>query len=214
MGTKTVGSLIDNQIRPLLGAGSESRWPDAELIEWLVGGYQEIGLVRPDAYSKTMEMLCAAGTKQSVPAGASRLLSVVRNAPNGSPIIAIERNVIDDLVPDWHSQKLGDEAENYIFDPLVPTEFYLYPPMKADSKVEVACSLDVPGHHETVATAKSEVIHLPDSYSNTLVDFVLYRAFSKHGDAASQQRAVRHYMALNNALGRKTTVDMAVAQTK
>ncbi|MCK7581011.1 MAG: hypothetical protein MZV65_38935 [Chromatiales bacterium] len=51
-------------------------------------------------------------------------------------------------------------------------------------------------------------IKLDDIYANAILDYVLYRAYSKDAEyAANAQRAALHYQAFTNALGVKTQVD-------
>lgn len=51
-------------------------------------------------------------------------------------------------------------------------------------------------------------IKLDDIYANAILDYVLYRAYSKDAEyAANASRAALHYQAFTAALGAKTQVD-------
>ena len=59
------------------------------------------------------------------------------------------------------------------------------------------------------------VADLDDIYINPLIDFILYRAFSKDSEyAANSTNAVSHYNAFMQQLGDKTTVDERMASGK
>lgn len=51
-------------------------------------------------------------------------------------------------------------------------------------------------------------IKLDDIYANVILDYILYRAYSKDAEyAANATRASLHYQAFTSALGAKTQVD-------
>ena len=68
-----------------------------------------------------------------------------------------------------------------------------------------ASALDPAGNDATV-------INLDDIYANVILDYLLYRAYSKDADyAANGQRAINHLNSFNSSLGAKTTIDAATA---
>ncbi len=63
---------------------------------------------------------------------------------------------------------------------------------------------------ELTSAPSSETIKIVDSYANAMLDYVLYRAYSKDAEyAANVQRAQGHYTVMQTALGTKTSVDSA-----
>jgi len=90
----------------------------------------------------------------------------------------------------------------------------VYPPATNTAQLEVVYS-QVPAAHtlteaQLLNSATTEVIRIDDSYSNAMLDYILYRAYSKDVDyAANAQRAVAHYQAFQNAIGVKTTTEAA-----
>jgi len=98
------------------------------------------------------------------------------------------------------------DIQHYMFDPRLPKEFLVYPPATTAARLEVIYS-SVPLAHtlteaQLINSATTEVIRIDDSYFNALLDYVLYRAYSKDAEyAANAQRAVAHYQAFQNALG-------------
>jgi hypothetical protein len=63
-------------------------------------------------------------------------------------------------------------------------------------------------------TAVSGDVDLLDIHANALLDYILYRAYSKDSEyAGNAQRAVNHYTAFMNALGVEIKATLAVAPT-
>ena len=54
-------------------------------------------------------------------------------------------------------------------------------------------------------------ISVDDVYANSLLDYILYRAYQKDSEfAGNSQRSMMHYQGFTNSLGVKTQVDAAV----
>lgn len=214
MSTVTVASLIA-RAETILQDTTNVRWPQAELVGWLNDAYREITLIRPDANSRSGSFSCAAGTRQVLTtsfATALRLIDVVRCVVSGRAVRQINRAVLDDQRRAWHAEGQTAAIEHFMFDARLPLEFLVYPPALAGTALEVVYSLSPESHNEaTDYTGSATVINLPDNYANVILDYILYRAYSKDADyAANAQRAVAHYQAMQQALGVKTQSDGAV----
>lgn len=218
--TKVVDIISRAQV--LLQDNTGTRWPRTELQGWLNDAYKEIILVRPDAYAQSAKITLSPGTRQSIavtPAGALRLLDVVRNTAGGSAkraIRTIDRKILDEQMPDWHAQVGSIDVQHFIFDPKLPKEFLVYPPALATSEVEIVYS-SVPTPHtltdsQLSSAATAETLKLDDVYANAILDYVLYRGYSKDASyAGNAQRASQAYTAFSNSLGMKSQVDGATA---
>ncbi len=221
MATVTVVSLI-NRAQTILQDTSDPgvRWPVLELQDWLNDSYREIINIRPDANSESGAFTCAAGTRQVLTtqfANAIRLLDVVRNLAETSArkaIRHIDRDILDDQRRTWHAEAGSVDIEYFMFDPRLPREFLVYPPASTAAQVEVVYS-SVPTNHtlteaQLTSAPSSETIKIIDSYANAMLDYMLYRAYSKDAEyAANAQRALAHFTAMQNALGVKTQSDVA-----
>lgn len=203
-GTVTVQEILD-RVETILQDSTNVRWTVEELVWWLNDSYRTIIGFRPDANSDVVTFTCAAGTRQnlvpSVP-GATRLLDVVRNRAAGSNLGAIrqiDRSILDDQRRSWHNDPGTRDIEHFTFDPRLPTGFLVYPPALDVTEVEVVFSA-VPTGHATGGT--TEVIKIDDSFVGPIVDYMLYRAYSKDAEyTANVQRAAGHYQAMQGALG-------------
>lgn len=187
------------------------RWPEAELLGWLNDGQREIVLLKPSACVHHGPIQMTPGTKQTIPADGVALIGVRRNmgaagTTPGRVVTLVDRRIMDDQVPDWHMDQDAAEAVHYLYDPDDPKHFYLWPPQPAEA------------HHMDVVYAKSpanvalgEVISVDDIYASALVDYVVYRAFSKDIDyAANDGRAATHYQSFARALGVKVQNEQTV----
>lgn len=119
-------------------------------------------------------------------------------------------------MPDWHAQVGSIDVQHFIFDPKLPKEFLVYPPALATSEVEIVYS-SVPTPHtltdsQLSSAATAETLKLDDVYANAILDYVLYRGYSKDASyAGNAQRASQAYTAFSNSLGMKSQVDGATA---
>ena len=204
---------------------SNVRWPRTETQTWVNEAYLAITLLRPDANAKTGTFTCLAGTRQSLSAvfpSALRLLDITRNlaATSAYKVIRIvSRSVLDDQRPSWHAETNTVDVQHYTYDARQPKEFFVYPPATSAAELEVVYA-DSPGAHVLTeadldpTSANGEVILLDDIYMSPIIDWVLYRSYSKDAEYGSNEaRAAGALNAINAALGNKTQVDAAVTPT-
>lgn len=197
---RVVGTLQDD---------TSVRWPVAELVRYLNDGQREVVLYRPDSLSTNATIDCVAGSKQTLPSNGAKLIEVVRNAASGSNFRAIRminREVLDAQLPNWHAIPPVDTVKHFMYDPRDPRVFYVYPPATTDAKLDIVYASYPQDIAEPAdgATAEDVVgnIALPDIYGNVLIDYVLYRAYSKDSEyAGNANRAQAHYGAFTSALG-------------
>lgn len=191
------------------------RWPTTELIDWINDAQREIVLFKPDAGATTAVIPLAVGTKQDIPAGGNRLLRVIRNmsALSGGlgrrAIRIVEREILDAQVPDWHNPAVtGDAAhaatvKHYCYDEQNPRSFYVYPGANTTSAwIEIVYSAD------PAAVTAGQNISIPDVFANAILDYVLYRAYSKDADyTAHSQRAAAHFGMFMTSVTGKSQID-------
>lgn len=211
MATAKVVDLI-SRAQTLLQDTTSVRWPVLELQGWLNDSYRETVNLRPDANTATGEFTCVAGARQVVTttfASALRVIEVVRNTAVSSAkgaVRLVNRRMLDDQRRNWYAETQTVDIQHYMYDPRLPKEFLVYPPATTAARLEVIYS-SVPLAHaltevQLTNPATADVIRIDDSYFNALLDYVLYRAYSKDADYASNaQRAVAHYQAFQSALG-------------
>ena len=196
------------------------RWPALELQGWLNDAYREINIFKPDSNAQTAVYNCVAGPRQDITgtfAEATELLDVIRNVATGSDKSAVKlitRQSLDDMNRSWYALTGAVTIERFAFDPRVNKEFLVFPPAAVGAQLEVMYA-SIPAAHTLTEQqlnnpATAEVIRLSDSYANALIDYVMYRAYSKDAEvAANSARAVAHYQAFQNGIGAKTRSDAA-----
>jgi hypothetical protein len=144
-----------------------------------------------------------------------RLIDVVCNKAVSSTkgaVRLISRKILDDQRRNWHDLAAKSvDIEYFMFDPRLPKEFQVYPPATTAAQLEVLYASVPTGHTVSGQAVPDEVIKIDDSYANCMVDYVLYRAYSKDAEyAANSQRAMAHLQAMQASLGVKTQADQAV----
>jgi hypothetical protein len=213
MATVKVVDVI-SKAQTLLKDATGVRWPVLELQGWLNDAYREIVIFRPDSNAQTGTYACVAGPRQQITstfAPATQLLDVVRNvaaSATKSPVKLITRQTLDDMDRTWYGNTGAVTIERYAFDPRLPREFLVYPPAAVGAQLEIIYSSVPAAHTLTQAqlenSATTDVIRIDDSFGNVLIDYVMYRAYSKDAEvAANSARAVAHYQAFQNGLGIK-----------
>ena len=181
------------------------RWAQAELLRYLNDGRRELAIHRPDIYSFSAIMPLVAGTKQSIPSDGNRFLDAVRNVTSGGTVgraVRItEREILDAQLPDWHTEAASTAIKHFMFDERSPKLFYVYPPAAAAHQLEIVYSKS-PVDIASGDVASTSALTGEDIYSGTLLDYILYRAFSKDSEyAGNLQRAGVHYQMFAGSLG-------------
>ncbi|AXE37185.1 DUF6682 family protein [Chromobacterium phragmitis] len=197
--------IILDRAGVLLVDQTNINWPRPELLGWLNDGQREVVIHRPDSCTRNEDMALVAGTKQQLPAAALKLIEVVRNS-DGHAITPTARRTLDANKRDWHVMAASSTILHYVFDLRDPQRFYVYPPAAAGTKVEVIYST-APKDCES----EDADLGISEVYANVLTDYVLYRAFSKPGEAGSPAAAASYYQTFTNALSGKTAVDQMFA---
>lgn len=211
MATVLVRDVVE-RAETILQDTTNTRWTKDELLNWLNDGQLAIVNRRPDLHVTNAAFSCVAGTKQSLPADGLRLAKVLRNT-GGKAIREIDMRILDDQIPDWHNPVAANSVDHYSYDLRDPKSFYVYPAAAVNHSIDIIYT--VAPSPITIANWATDntTITLDDSYLNPILDWILYRSYSKDADyAANVQRAQMHLDAFKTALGEKTSSDMAVAE--
>ena len=212
MATITGASVI-TKAATLIQDATGIRWPRTELLDWLNDGQREVVLLKPEAcVTNAAVMLTANQTKQSIPANGIALIDITRNMgaaglTAGNAIRIVSREVLDAQMPTWHSDAntLG-MVVHYMCDPRDQKNYYVYPKAPATAwYVEAVLSTSPVNTNDS-----STVIGIDDIYANALLDYVLYRAYSKDATyAQNAQLAIAHYQAFSGSLGVKSQIELS-----
>lgn len=205
----TPASAVFSRVVDILQDVGNIRWTEAELLRWLSDGQREIALHHPDASTSNIAIQLTSGaTKQSLPATAVRLVSLIRNAgaagvTPGRTIRLVDKNLMDNSRPSWHTDTAGTEVQNYMYDARDPRTFYVYPAPATAFYVEAV--LAVP---PTNITSTSDNLSVDDLYSNALVDYTVYRCLAKDAEfTGNKERAMLHFQAFASSIGIRVSTD-------
>jgi hypothetical protein len=205
MGTILINSLVE-KAQIVLQDTTKVRWDDAELIDWASDGQREAVILKPNSCVNHESMTLSAGTKQTLPSTGVMFIDMPRNlTPTTDAIRVCSREILDAQRPTWHSDtNTSGKIQHFTFDPRDPKTFYVYPKATDGWTVEIVYSAS-PG-----TLSDGSTISIDDIYANCLIDYMLYRAYSKDATYASNAaRASAHYAAFANALGVKVQNEMS-----
>lgn len=214
--------LFDRATRIMLDETSV-RWPLPEMCLWLNDAQREVVLQKPNALSKTVVMALEQGTYQVLPGDYLKLLRVVRNISGETPyrqggrsVRIVSREILDTQSPEWHNAAYTPqkrEVKHVCFDEQDQRSFYVYPGNDGTGSVELVVSIQPKPVQalgdENELDSYRVPLELDDIYTSALLDFMLYRAYSKDAQfAGSAERAVLHYQQFANSLGMKVQLDV------
>lgn len=223
MATTKVVDILD-RASIILQDNTNVRFPNDELLKFFNDAQKEVVLHRPDARMVNEPEQCVAGSRQTLPASALRLIDVVRNctftetngvksiATVGRAVTQVDRKILDETLPNWHDTAADStrKIEHFVYDPANPKNFYVYPKATTDFALELVYSEAPEDVSISNFATDTTTISLDDVYSNCILDYILYRAYQKDSEyAGNAQRAMMHYQSFANALGVKTQADGA-----
>ena len=208
--TVKVIDLID-KAEEILQDNTNVKWSQQSLLSYLNDAQREIVLIRPDANVSNEQFTLAQSAKQTLPADALRLLSLYKNAsPTTKTIQNIQKKVLDDTVSDWYGTS-GTFVEYYVYDERDPKNFYVYPhPSGGGHTADIVFSFAPDKINIADFSTSTTVIGLDDIYANAIFDYMLYRAYQKDTESASDlNKATLFLQSFQNSMGIKSQADTA-----
>lgn len=207
----TLASAIITDAGTILNDVGAVRFTNAELLSWLNAGQVEIATRVPNSSTVTRSVQLISGVKQAAPADALRMVEFIRNMGSdgntpGPSIYQIDRKDMDAYERGWASDTPNRNVLHAMYNAEDDNEvFYVWPPQPDTQQnyIEIIYS-QTPAY----LTSINSQISLSDYYRNPLLDYILYRAFSKDSEFANQaERSQIHYKAFADYLGIKYGID-------
>ena len=219
MASVTTGANILARVEATLQDTANVRWTEAELLNYVNDAQREIANVQPGATATHANVHLGTGTKQSIPTDGLKLISVLRNmsgtannSTGGRAIRLVSWDILDTQDPDWHNPTVTGDAthgttpKHYLFDENDPLNFYVYPGVAGNAYIELVYS-----QRPTDLANTSAIIAVPDNYSNSIIDYCLFRAFTKDAEfAGNAQRAATHYQLFAVSVQGKAQIDALI----
>ncbi len=206
--------IADNIMRPAserLGDTGAVHWTRIQLLESVNNAQRAVCKAVPKAFVVTGNITLVSGTSQGLPSGGLRLRSVTRNMGTdgntpGPSIRLVEKGLLDDFSPGWHSASEVAEIQEYCFDDTNPSKLFVNPPADATSQIEVVYFSEP----TDCATDQSEIA-LPSSYGPALIEWVLFESLTRDSEEANYQHGLASQQLFFNLLGVKDQADKATS---
>lgn len=190
------------------------RWTKSELLGYFNDAVRAVALKRPDATASIIQFVCRAGVRQQLPENVYLLIDIV-GQDSGRAVVPADRVTLDTADPMWRITTGEVSTEAYLYNPELPQYFMLYPGVGDGTALEIAVSLyPVEVSLEDLDEEDPVTMAVSDIFINPVVDWCLYRAFSKDAPGQDSNLAKQHLQNYNDAMGIKNKVDKASVQAK
>lgn len=202
-------SIVSKVRLQLIDTGLTPRWTDAELLGYISDGQRTMVTISPSLTATRIAHPLLQGSRQRIPTDGYMLLDIPRNmgvdgVTPGRAVRIIKRDLLDALKPSWHGAATTPTAQNFLYDPLDPVTFHVYPPSDGQGKVELLYS-----RMPAEVTSLTDEITTPETFQTGLFYYVMFRACAKDSDfAAGQSLAQSWFTLFNNFMGVGRTSDL------
>lgn len=182
---------------------------------WMNEGAQLIAEVAPRAAAGRHDFTLAEGAQQDLRTDTSKrwirlheaLFNLTSTDAEGDHIRLVDPRSLNTAFRAWRRRAPAPSVFEYALDERTPFTFDVFPPVRAGAKIRVVASVAPPDFcvlntGGTALADPTETIPLTDGFDIPLVDWVLYRLFTKDTtDQAYAARANNHRQAAQGALG-------------
>lgn len=172
-----------------------TRWPETELFAWIDDAQRFIASAAPDFLATIVPLPLIAGAEQSLPAAYFGLHAILRNADGSFPR-KVDGEALALADPLWRSKPATTAVRQYFSDAADAAVFYVCPP-SAGATVTARCYA-----RPTPIVDSNTALSVADELVGAVVDYVVYRAFSKDAEIpANAARAETAFDKCTAALG-------------
>lgn len=212
MGTILASAIVSKASVQLIDP-TYVRWAQSELLGWLNSGQRQIAQVNPSASNVVATIKLVSGARQNIPAGGFIFFEAFRNMGSdgltpGRTVRIASRETLDAYNRDWYNATPAAVTQAYIFNSIDNKAFYVYPPSDGTNYLEI-------NYAKTPAdVALTDPINLPDIYENALLDYMLYRAFSKDTEGGNPALAQFYFQQFSTGITADEQVQAAADANK
>ncbi len=198
-------SSLNSSVAQLLVDFSKVTWTEDQINGWLAEAELSVIALRPDASEATESIPLSVGAFQSVPDDALRLIRLVSNE-NGRAIRIVERQILDELEPNWMNAEPESLVKEYAFDEKTPKNFYVNPPSVGSVNVRAVISKRPPEYD----FSGDPDITVGAIYAPALIDYAMYRCLSRADEKTPEYaKSKAYYQEFFEKLRLKTEADLA-----
>jgi hypothetical protein len=177
------------------------RWTVEERTLWVNDGLRELLVRKPAAYTRHVMLALKEGEVQALPGDCRTLVEVRQSYLPSEALYAavprVGRALLSATRPAWAGKAGRGEVRNWCWEESDPDRFYVYPPQPEDDQ----------GTVELIYYARppwlqgDDPLPVGDEYTAVLVNYVLFRAYSKDAEfAANAQIAAQYFQVFTSAL--------------
>lgn len=179
---------VISRVRTILkDSTSFERWSENELFAWLQDAVDEIGNVKPDETTELLTIELDNNNRQRLPQTIRQLVRLERNV-DGLRINKADRYALTSCENLYHPLNESSEIYDYWQDSASSREYWVYPKPRSGVRIEGYFSLYQPEINNL-----DDQLRIQPAYRMALVDYVLYRAYSKDAEYADNARLASMY---------------------
>lgn len=193
MGQVTIESIVD-EVRLDLVDEDAVTWTDDDLVADLNEAIRWLLLLKPDAYVVTGPINLAAGTIQSLPAGATALFDIAENVASGRRVTQVDLELLDETYRFWPAGTQATDLKHFAFDPRNRTQYRAYPPNDGTGQVTASY-----GAVPDPVGLSADLLPVGDQYAPPLKLYtmaVAYRRNTQRQDLAKAQGYTQQAMTM------------------
>ena len=198
----TTGASILQRAQLALQDLTGVRWPATELVLYLNDAQRVLLTVRPDQNAVTQAMTTVAGARQTIPSTAMSLIEVNGNTA-GRAMRKVDLGMLDATNRDWVNDTPATVFVNYCYDLKDPRVFWVYPPSAGSggSVDLIICTYpaDMSASGPLYSSTTGNIV-VPDQWDTALLNYVLYRAYSKDAEFGGNAEMAQAYMGAFTAM--------------
>jgi hypothetical protein len=216
--------LID-EVAGLLNDEDFTYWSSGFHLASINSGQLQIALLKPDASITAKAYKLVAGVRQTLPDGSAsfkdpqdatlpagtKLIRVVLNmgatglVPGRAPTI-IDMDMVSATKPNWAADTAHAVVKHFMYDEKDPKVFWVSPPQPSSAQGYVLVNYNsIPVN--VTSYSGTAAISLPDEYYLTLLDWMMFKAYTKDTDEAYANRALYYRDAFFQGLGLQAQIE-------
>ena len=186
--TTQVSSILDSAAALLNDAGAV-RWSRAELVTWINDGQLALIKIKPAAKTISGVLQLVPGATQTLPADCLTFLELQDNV-SGVVATPCDKSSLDSFSPKWRTTPTSNSVLHYM-PSINAGEFFVYP---AQNDTPASVTLTYVAY--PIPVIATGTLDVRDEFAPNILNYVLYRAYSKDAEVAQNSALAASYFAL------------------
>ncbi len=214
----TIRSVLET-VAGTLSDDTSVAWTVQDLVRYLNDGQRDIHVARPDLFNVEVDHPLVAGTRQTLPANASKLINITHNTVGEfMPVTLIDRQLLDAQVAGWRSGPQTLRIAHFMYDERQPKVFEVYPPAKVGAELNVECAviptdIAIPTDGTAISAITGD-IGVPDLQATALQHYIVHRCYAEGSEDGHMAMSKDFFSLFASALGVEFQATKTVAPTK